>query len=185
MHQYLHYTSLHPEHTKKSVVYSQALRPCRICSEENSFEKHICEMKSWFSKRGYPQKLIETETSKVTFSGLRVFHRRKVEKSVPLVVTYHRLLKSTGKIVHDNLYLLYINDELKHLYTSGAMASFRISGKISSYLVRAKLYQVERSVRSFNCKRPRCQIYTNLNETDSFNSTVIGETFKETLDLSP
>ena len=45
-HQYLHYTSSHPEHTKKSVVYSQALRLSQICSEEKDFKKHIGEMKS-------------------------------------------------------------------------------------------------------------------------------------------
>ena len=52
------YTSSHPEHTKKSVVYSQALRLSQICSQEKDLKKHICEMKSWFSQRGYPQKLI-------------------------------------------------------------------------------------------------------------------------------
>ena len=36
----------HPEHTKKSVVYSQALKLSQICSEEKDFEKHICEIKS-------------------------------------------------------------------------------------------------------------------------------------------
>ena len=36
-HQYLHYTSSQPEHTKKSVVYSQALGLSRICSEEKDF----------------------------------------------------------------------------------------------------------------------------------------------------
>ena len=92
---------------------------------------------------------METETSKVKLSGQRVFYRTKVEKGVPLVVTYHPLLKTTGKIIHDNLYLLYMNEELKHLFTSGPMVSFRSSRKISSYLVRAKLYPVERSVGSF------------------------------------
>ena len=42
----LHYTSSHPEHTKKSVVYSQALRLSRICSEKKDFKKRICEMTS-------------------------------------------------------------------------------------------------------------------------------------------
>ena len=109
-------------------------------------------MKSWFLKRGYPQKLIETETSKVKFSGQSVFHRTKVEKSVPLVDTYYPQLKSIGKIIYDNLYLLYMNKELKHLFTPGPMVSFRSSNTISSYLARAKLYPVERSVGSFNCK---------------------------------
>ena len=45
-HQYLHYTSSHPEHTKKSVVYSQTLRLSRICSEKKDLKKRICEMKS-------------------------------------------------------------------------------------------------------------------------------------------
>ena len=31
-HQYLHYSSCHAEHIKKSVIYSQTLRLRRICS---------------------------------------------------------------------------------------------------------------------------------------------------------
>lgn len=49
---YLHYISSHSEHAKKSVIYSQDLRPSGICSEKKDFKKHICEMKSWFSQRG-------------------------------------------------------------------------------------------------------------------------------------
>ena len=60
--------------------------------------------------RGYTQKLKETETSKVTFSGQRVFHRTKIGKGVPLVITHHPLLKSFGKIIYDKLHLLYINE---------------------------------------------------------------------------
>ena len=138
-------------------------------------------MKSWFSQRGYPQKVIETETSKVKFSGQRVFHRKKVEKGVPLVVTYHPLLKSIGKIIYDKFYLLYMNEELKHLFRPGPMDSFRSSRKISSYLIRAKLYLVERLVGSFNCKKSRCQICAYAHETGSYStvtSTVTAETYK-------
>ena len=131
-----------------------------------------------FTEGRYPQKFIETETGKVKFSVQRVFHTTKVEKGVPLVVTYHPLLKTIGKIIHDHLYLIYMNQELKHLFTPGPIVSFTSSRKISSYLVRAKLYPVERSVGSFNFKRPRCQICTYLNEMDSFTSTVPGETNK-------
>ena len=67
---------------------------------------------------------------------------------------------------------------MKPLFTPGPMVSFRSSRKISSYLVRAKTYPVERSVGSFNCKRPRCQICAYVNDTDSFTSMVAGETYK-------
>ena len=127
---------------------------------------------------GIPAKTHRNGKSKVKFSGQRVFHSTKGEKDVPLVVTYHPLLKSIGKIIHENLYLLYMNEELKHLFTPGPMVSFRSYRKISSYLVRAKLYPVERSVGSFNCKRPCYQICSYVNETDSFTSTATGETYK-------
>ena len=53
-----------------------------------------------------------------------------------------------------------MNEELKHIFTPGPTVSFRSSKKINSYLVRATLYLVERSLGSFNCKRPHCQICT-------------------------
>ena len=71
-----------------------------------------------------------------------------------------------------------MNEELKHVFTPDPMVSFRSAKKVSSYLVRAKLYPVERSVRSFNCKRPNCQICAYVNETDRFTCTVTGETYK-------
>ena len=44
-HQYLHYSSSHPGHTKRSIVYSQTLRVARVCSHESYFRKHTTEMK--------------------------------------------------------------------------------------------------------------------------------------------
>ena len=47
-HQNLHYTSAHPNHTKRPIVYNQTLRLSKICSYKNDFEKHFEEMESWF-----------------------------------------------------------------------------------------------------------------------------------------
>ena len=54
-HQYLHYLSSHPEHTKHSIVYSQTLHVNRLCSLEKDFNYHKLNMKEWFIKRGYPE----------------------------------------------------------------------------------------------------------------------------------
>ena len=45
-HQYLHYASSHPEHTKRSVAFSQALRISTLYSEENDFKNYRSQMKS-------------------------------------------------------------------------------------------------------------------------------------------
>ena len=64
-HQYLHYASSYPKHTKQYIVYSQALRVKRICSEDKDFEQHIHEMRLWFQKRAYPNKILDEEVVKV------------------------------------------------------------------------------------------------------------------------
>ena len=142
-HQYLHYSSSHPEHTKRSIVYSQTLRINRLCSLEDDFNYHKNNMKTWFKKRGYPESVIENEMKKVKFSNERRQSKRKDDKGVPFVVTFHPLLKKLGAIIHRNLYLLYMNEEVKKVFTPGPMVSFRSPRKISSYLVRAKLYPLK------------------------------------------
>ena len=59
-------------------------------------------------------------------------------KGIPLVVTYHPLLKSLSGIIDKNLSILYMHKELKNLFTLQAMFSFRIACKLNGYLVRAK-----------------------------------------------
>ena len=44
-HQYLLYSSSHPEHTKISIVFSKSLRVSRICSRENDFRDHCLRMR--------------------------------------------------------------------------------------------------------------------------------------------
>ena len=60
----------------------------------------------------------------------------------------------------------------------GPMVSFRSVRKVSSYLVKAKVYPLERTVGSFKCKKSRCQVCLNVNETDTFTSTGTKKTYK-------
>ena len=55
-HQYFHYSSSHPEHKKRSIVFSQTLHISRIWSREKSFRDHCLQMRSWFMKRKYPKR---------------------------------------------------------------------------------------------------------------------------------
>ena len=54
-HQYLHYQSSHPEHMKRSIVYSQALCLKRKCTFEKDFNQHLFNMKERFLAPGYPK----------------------------------------------------------------------------------------------------------------------------------
>ena len=176
-HQYLHYSSSHSEHTKRSIVYSQLLRVSRICSRENDFNRHKSNMKIWFQKRGYPENIIENEMKKVKLPSCNKA-QRKNSKGIAFVVTYHPLLKQLEGILRRNMYLLNMNAEVKQTFTLVPMVSYRSSSKLISYLVRAKLYPIDRIVGSKGCGKKRCEVCVNVCETDTFTSTVTGETFK-------
>ena len=116
-HQYLHSTSFHPNHIKRYVICSQALRVSRICSRECDFRKHISEMKTWFLRGGYPKNLVESEIKKVKFSHIsNNKSQKRTLKRIPLVVTYHLLLNSLGKVISKNLNILCMDEEAKKVF---------------------------------------------------------------------
>ena len=71
-----------------------------------------------------------------------------------------------------------MDKELKKVFPVAPIVSFKSARKLSSYLVRAKLYPLQTTVGSFKCSKPRCEVCINVIETDTFTSTVSGESFK-------
>ena len=59
-HQFLHFSSCHPFHTKKGIPYSQAHRIRRICSDDTNFQNRISDLKDWLLARGYKQDLVNS-----------------------------------------------------------------------------------------------------------------------------
>ena len=107
-HQYLYYTSSHPEHTKKSVVDNQALRLSRICSEESDFEKHL----KW--NHGFHRGDTRESSQKLKLTKLNFGYRTMIEKDVPLVVTYHPYVNPLEKL----FMITYIYYHVRCLYPS-------------------------------------------------------------------
>ena len=167
-HHCLHYLSSHPEHTRRSIVFSQTSLVSRICSHEKDFRDHCLQMRSWFVRRKYPEKLIDNEMKKVRFFPANVQNKKR-EKGVPFVVTSHPILNSLNKIIKDNMYLLNMNEEVKKTFSPGPMVSFRNAGKLSGYLVRAKLYPLQRKVGSSKCCKQRWEVCNNVTDASKIN----------------
>ena len=71
-----------------------------------------------------------------------------------------------------------LKEYLHRVFTPGPMISFGSARKLSSYLVRAKLYPLERTFVSVQCKGKWCQTCHNVKRTETFTSTTTGKTFK-------
>ena len=74
--------------------------------------------------REYPERLISAEVDKVKFSNIEKKSNRKTQNGIPLVVTYHPLLKSLSSILKNNIYLLHMDQEVKRTFTPQPMTSY-------------------------------------------------------------
>ena len=64
-HQFLDSSSSHPYQYKKGIPYSQeALRPNRICSDNESFYNRCNDLEGWLMEREYNGKMIRKQISR-------------------------------------------------------------------------------------------------------------------------
>ncbi len=96
-HSYLLNSSSHPNHTKRSILFSQFLRLHRLCSEDEDFHTKSLEMRDFFVQRGYPTSLLDTtflKASQIPRSETLTNPVINVTENnqIPLVLTFHPLI---------------------------------------------------------------------------------------------
>ena len=121
-------------------------------------------MKLRFLNRGYPKWLIHNEIEKVKFPYTSRKRDNKM-KEIPLVITYHSLLKDFASVIRKHLYILFLCKEVKEIFTPDCMVLFGGARKLGIYLVRDNLYPLERSIRSLKCNGKWFHVCLNVTET--------------------
>ena len=72
-------------------------------------------MRSWFVKREYSEKLLDSEIRKVKFNIRETNRKKKRKNGVPFIVTYYLLLNSLYGIIRKNLCLLNMDQRVKEV----------------------------------------------------------------------
>ena len=162
------YDSCHPNHIKRSIIFSQTLRLKRICSEKNELNVHVEDLKMWFRKRGYPDNLIKEQVEKALKITPSDENNTKKVNAVSLVVTYNAAFKNLSQVIRKNLQLLYADKQVNKVSSSVLFVSFRSTRNLKSYLVRSKIYPLASKVVSKKCKSKRFLVCLNVSETDIF-----------------
>ena len=88
---YLSFNSYHPGHTFRSVVYCQGMRYRRIINNDSLLKDRLAQLKTFFIRSGYPEKLVSTILDDVSKkSRILDYVSRDDSKSfiTPWVVTY-------------------------------------------------------------------------------------------------
>ncbi len=110
-HSYPLYSSSHPNHTKRSIPFSQFLRLRHLCSEDEDFHTKSLEMRDFFVQHGYPTSLLDTAFSKasqIPQSATLTNHVTNVTENnqIPLVLTFHPFNFKVSDTIRKNFHIL-------------------------------------------------------------------------------
>ena len=197
-HQFLHWTSCHPKHTKRSLPYGLAFRLNRICSTPENLQLRVSELTGFLRDRGYSSRLVTTQISKA-LSIPRSDALKPTGGSessldrVPLVVTYHPSLPAISKIIQRHLSILHSSTKCRAAIPNPPIVAYRRSANLKDVLVRSTLPQLTPPLRgSFPCGGLSCKSchhkrgahsdvgivsLAHTTDTTTFTSSSTGETF--------
>ena len=162
-HNYLHHTSFHPQHCKQAIPYSQFLRLRRICSNDDDFKNKAEKMRSFFSKRSYPEQRLNDDLQRLaTISRDASLNPTRLgettDSRVPLVLTYHPFNTRIRKILLDNFNILSTDPETCGIFPEPPLVSYRRNRNLRDILVHSTDGPTTPSAAgSIPCRRPLCQ----------------------------
>ncbi len=182
-HQYLHYNSCHPRHTKNSIPYAQARRLCTIIDDCEKLEFHLQEMKQFFLDRKYPKRLIEDGIKKakaIPKSVLRTVKDRPRENILPYVHTYNPHNPNLVPVVKSSIQLLNTNNRMKSVLSDCKyVTSYRQPPNIKNLLTKAAFHSKRTNeCGSYKCGDKRCGTCAHIIECDKVKITSTGREFK-------
>ena len=170
---YLHPTSSHPPHIFASIIFSQALRYKRICSDKEELNLQLTTLKNAFTALGYKPKTVKNQIIKamsIPREALLKYQTKLESYRTPLVLTYHPYLRPINKIVKNLQPLLNKDPYLNQIFPAPPLISYRQPPNLKLLLTSASLLNERFITGTFPCNSPKCHLCPNKNT----NPTITG-----------
>lgn len=183
-HPYLHWTSAHPPHLKRSIPYSQALRLRRICSSTDTLKKRIREYSDFFVACGYAQRKVLHEMQKVlTLTQEECLQTKEREPTdrIPLVTTFNPHTTFIAEIAKRNWNFLKSKERLSLIFNKPPLVAYRRPKSLRDRLVRSRFVNetpqnlIPKGCRA--CERTKCSWCKKINQTTTFTSPNNNKTY--------
>ena len=104
---YLEFSSFHPRHTFRSIVFSQALRYRRIVNNDDLLDVRLKELHTFFEQSSYPSDMVKEVINEVRLKP-RSLNYRNIEQDTtvftPWIMTYgagHKETKDKAREIND------------------------------------------------------------------------------------
>ena len=142
-HDYLLYSSAHPQKCKDSIPYSQFVRIRRLCTHVEDYDGHIFTLAAHFRRREYPPDLIMEAAlaarrldRSILLDQTKVIKEDEVEK-VFLLTTYHPSDHSLRNLVRHNWDILGQSEQTSYLHRKKLTVGYRRPKNLRDVLVHA------------------------------------------------
>ena len=152
---YLHSKSEHPNSTKKSIAYSQALRFNKICYNRSDLHNNCKRLLNTLTKRGYNKKDTTTQINRaISIPRNELLNKIKTSNTerLPLTVTYNRTLPDLKTIIDKNWHILQIEPKLKEIFAEPPILAFNGNENLKDIIEGNKVFDNKKilNVKKFN-----------------------------------
>ena len=141
--QYLLTSSCHPTSVTNNIPFSLALRIVRICSEVESRDKRLMELKQMLIDRDYKPSIIDAAISRAKaiprLEALKRVERPKTTKRPVFVVRFDRRLPSVTKITRRHWRTMVADPYLASVFPQPPLIAYTRPQTIRDKLIRAKV----------------------------------------------
>ena len=184
---YLLTSSCHPAHVTSNIPFSLALRIVRICSEQESRDQRLAELKEMLLDRDYKPRTIDAAINKAKNitreEALKRVKREKTSDRAVFVVRYDPGLPSITKIVQKHWRTMTLDPYMKTIFPKPPLIAYKRPMNIRDKLIRAKIPPPPRNrplrIKNgmFKCNKP-CSICPFVKEQSSVKSTANSTTIE-------
>ena len=177
---FLHPQSFHPPHTKSSIVYSQAIRYSKLCSEEQVRNEEIKNLHNAFQMSGYKEHDIQVNITKAMEKPRDELLKYKIKHKtdrVPMVLTFNPQLNKIKKIAKSLQHVIDDDPFTKSLFPSPPVMAYRQPPSLKKILVKSKLTPAPEP-GTFKCDKARCKTCPSIYNAGKINITNTGATFE-------
>ena len=142
-HNYLLYSSAHPQRCKDSIPYSQFLRIRRLCSRMKDFERNVLDLSIHFIRRNYPEDLILDAAilaRNLDRDALLQTVGNKTDKDndkIFLITTYHPKDNTLSEIVRKNWDILGQSAHTEYMYKKKLVVGYKRPKNLRDTLVNS------------------------------------------------
>ena len=135
---YLHKSSAHPHHLKKSIPYGQALRIRRICTNPEEFEAASKKLTTKLEERGYSNAEITSQINRARAKPreelLKYNTKEDKPQRIPYVVTYFPDLPNLKNTIDKHWPILNIDQKMKKTFTTKPIMAYRRNQNLGDIL---------------------------------------------------